>query len=75
MFVWCMLVIGLNDENENLACIGYLVITLPNITKWYLFQVFVFPSGIYFKCIFQVVSISKYLPSGIFLSIFQVVSN
>ena len=35
MLVWYMLVVGLNDEMKNLACIGYLVISFPSVSKWY----------------------------------------
>ena len=36
MLVWCMLVVGLNDEMKIEHAIDYLVISFPNVvSKWY----------------------------------------
>ena len=35
MLVWCMLVVSLNDGIKKLACIGYLMISFPSVSKWY----------------------------------------
>ena len=33
MLVWCVLVVGLNDEIKKLACIGYLMISFPSVVS------------------------------------------